>query len=210
VSGESESALAPRRLGRFLKKASGSFIGLILIGGLVMGLLEALLGIPLWVGVVAVTMVATFRGESPRDLWRTSIGRMQAIRQGPRDERYWNTLAPAILPPLVGWSMWSLWPSAGRGVDAAFYSTLAQIIPVLFLAGVVEVAALRTSARIADDFVILRLLVIGLGVGAFEGEVAALYAVATETTSSAVLGVAVAAVFLQFAMLLFVALGRLR
>jgi hypothetical protein len=201
---------APRRRGRLARlvaRVRRSKLAAFVSGCLLGGSLALLHGSPgaliasLFVWIVLWT-------QTPRELAGAARRAVKRVRGRPRDERYWTTLVPGYLPPLLGVGAQSLWPAFGAQISLSFYATLAQIIPVLVLAGFVEIASLRAITNTSDDRAVVRLLVFGLGLGALAGETGALYAVGADTTSTFLLVTAATAVLIQ--MLLLVMLVAFR
>lgn len=139
--------------------------------GLVLGWRQPAIAMPV---VAALSIFAVYEpGEIGAFLTRTAA----KIKARPRDNRLWNTMAPAFLPPLFGVCAAGGFPSLGNGLDTQFYAVTAEVIPVIYLAGVVQMVGLVGRQAPKDDRAVVRLLVAGFSLGALEGEVFALYAV---------------------------------
>lgn len=169
----------------------------------------------IWVGV-PIALLGSFATTFPPREWSTLLKLRRRLRARPRsegrprDERYWNTLAPASFPLLFGCAAFVVSPSLGRHVPPSFYGAVVQIIPVLFLAGMVEVVGLRPIVRSVDDLQVTRLLFVGLAIGAIEGECLGLYAIASSTTSTFLLVASATAALAQFMLIVtMVLLARL-
>lgn len=138
---------------------------------------------------------------TPKEILSSLVAVKRRFDSRARDERYWNAFMPAFVPILGGISAAGLWPSLGADVTTDFFSVMAQIIPVLFLAGLVQIASLRQYVHSDDEVSLLRLLIWGLTLGALEGETLALYSLASSTASAFLVAASALALFLQFASL---------